>query len=285
MAQTPDEIGRLASPADKMKLDSSDSSLDGMNGGFEQTDRSVSVPEIQTSASKYESKGDPNDGVPEASASSDDKGSVTAERAYWRRLTIAEDKLVKLDAESRGFWGWVRKWGALLALLVGLIGIPKAAVDAWSSLWVHANTSILEGYPIDLFFDLNSQRLSLSTSFTLRNAGTADDVIRSSWAKLIPPRGPELNFESANTILMEKNVPLGMPFTVIKAGSRDLTCQLGVQVKPEEIPRESGVWKLMIELTGVGKPVRQAYHFYLTSQTVEDLSVHGGRIRVIDGIE
>jgi hypothetical protein len=37
-----------------------------------------------------------------------------------------------LNKENRGFVGWVKKWGAFVGLLAGLVAIPKALFDFYT---------------------------------------------------------------------------------------------------------------------------------------------------------
>jgi hypothetical protein len=200
------------------------------------------------------------------------------------RVRDIDNRVSRLESDTRGFWGWTKKWGSFVGLLAGLLGIPKASIDMWSSLSVHPKASIVAAYPLTITYDLQSHRLSITFPFTIQNAGTADEVIKSSWARLVPPKGPQLDFESAGVAITDKGVPIAIPFTINKASSRDLGCMLSVEVKPNEVPRETGKWTLSVEFTGTEKMILQTFRFFTTAATLSDLTTGGGSIKLVNGL-
>jgi hypothetical protein len=95
----------------------------------------------------------------------------------FERLKEVERKLATLEGDNKGFWGWVKKW-----------------------------SSVVVAYPVTFSFHKQDQMFELDFSVTLRNSGIADDVIKSSWARLIPPHGHRLDFDSRSITVAEKNV-------------------------------------------------------------------------------
>jgi hypothetical protein len=190
------------------------------------------------------------------------------------RLKAAESRIARLEEESRGFWGWVKKWGAFAGLIVGLVGIPKAALDSWTSFWDRPKTSVILTYPITLRFDKDTRELSLSFPFSLRNDGPKDDIINSSWAVLTPPTGRAIDLPNVDVI--EKHLLLSSSFTVSKNGSKDLECRVHANIDEGQVPSASGVWKLSITFSNAeNDKFGDTFQFFMSQGYVRRLMTDG----------
>lgn len=62
------------------------------------------------------------------------------------RLEQELDKLKSLlEKENKGAIGWAKRWGAVLALVVALVAVPRGIADLYQMFWSQPRTELYAG--------------------------------------------------------------------------------------------------------------------------------------------
>ncbi|MEE9568860.1 MAG: PilZ domain-containing protein, partial [Candidatus Binatia bacterium] len=95
-----------------------------------------------------------------------------------RRVWVEIDKLKQqLDRERKGVAGLARRWGAVVALLVAIVAVPRGFVDLKHLVFGRPDTLLVQSNNVRLFYEPGERMVGVGFSFTLINEGQKDDVI------------------------------------------------------------------------------------------------------------
>lgn len=141
-----------------------------------------------------------------------------------------EVNLLKEDGRS-----WVKKWGAYLGILASIVAVPRAAVEAWNSIYQHPKFTVNQPVPLTIFYDGPSRAVTFSFPLYTSNYGTRAGDIKQATAHLhlssteATPQDfytTEADFQFAD----ENNHAVPFPFQVPISTSRSLTSSVGFRV-------------------------------------------------------
>jgi hypothetical protein len=186
----------------------------------------------------------------------------------------------KWQQENEGFGAWIKKWGAIVGLMAGLIALPKGAYDLYGVMVNRPSTSAMRGLPITMSYDTTREKIRFSFNISVHNAGTADDTISQVWAKFRSPESsemPPVAFDSSKFEIKEKGDKISLPFTIAKSTSRDLACTIESRLERKTIPNAQGNWVLEIKLEGENKnlPVVITYGLFLLNSEIAEMKRSG----------
>jgi hypothetical protein len=199
------------------------------------------------------------------------------------------DLKVKWNENNAGAMGWVKKWGAVVGLLAGVVSIPKASYELYQSMVSVPHTTAMRGIPLTLAYDPVRQAIDFSFHLSIHNDGTADDTISEMWATFRPPADSQsfdVSFDSSKFQLTDKTDRISLPFTVQKGGSRDLLCEIVSPLESKTIPEKEGSWTLNVELHGQRKGSVPAttvnYIVWLSATDVAEMKTSGIRLSFVN---
>jgi hypothetical protein len=101
------------------------------------------------------------------------------------RLEQEFDKLKSLlEKENRGLHGWAKRWGAVLALIVAFVAVPRGIVDLYQLFWSQPRTELYAGNDVVFGYNPVQKTVSLILSFGVENSGSKDDFLNDWGASL-----------------------------------------------------------------------------------------------------
>jgi hypothetical protein len=191
-----------------------------------------------------------------------------------------ESLKAKWERESEGFGAWIKKWGAIVGLLAGLIALPKGAYDLYSAMVNKPSTTVMRGLPITMSYDAANEKIFFWFNISIHNAGTADDTVSQIWATFRSPESsqfPAVSFDSSKFEIKEKGVKISLPFTIAKSTSRDLACAIESRLESKSIPDAQGNWVLEVAVEGQGQssPITLKYGLFLIESDIAELKKSG----------
>jgi imidazoleglycerol phosphate dehydratase HisB len=173
-------------------------------------------------------------------------------------LSIQLSELKKqVDAETKGFTGWVKWLSLLLAFLLAILAVPKAWIDLSQSVFTQPETKVIPESNLAISRDPKANSIQFAFGFTIMNDGKKKDSIQKLSARLI-----RIDEATSNALLdlsdnsfqfIEKNAKIPNRFSVTESSPREITCYVSSYLS--EATRASFLvpqsrWRLSIELTG-----------------------------------
>ena len=181
-----------------------------------------------------------------------------------------EVSLLKEDGKS-----WVKKWGAYLGILASIVAVPRAAVEAWNSIYQHPKFTVNQPVPLTIFYDAPKRVVTFSFPLYTSNYGTRAGDIRRATAhlssKVATPQDLYTN-ESDFQFADDNNHPVPFPFQVPISTSKSLISS--VEFRGRVLT--TGAHRLEVTLKGGPSdplptmPMR--FCFELTKDLIDELS-------------
>ena len=111
--------------------------------------------------------------------------TVTYQVSRLDRLEQELDKLKShLEKENSGVHGWAKRWGAILALVVAFVAVPRGIVDLYQLFWSQPRTELYAGNDVIFGYNPVKKSVSLILSFGVENSGGKDDFLNDWGASL-----------------------------------------------------------------------------------------------------
>src|SRR6266852_8563420 len=87
------------------------------------------------------------------------------------------------DKESHGFWGRIKRWGLVIALVGALIAISRGIYDLSVELWGEPKTVVYAGNDLGMILDSTAESIALIVDALITNEGKKDEVISQMTGK------------------------------------------------------------------------------------------------------
>jgi hypothetical protein len=145
------------------------------------------------------------------------------------------------EAESKGFFGWTKKWGGVLGLVALLFSVPKGAIDLYSAvrnLNRRPDTQIYQAAYVGWSYEPSQKLLSLNFPLTAINRGDEEDLLvtinaRIETASPTPRTLAEFDYTDFRCSETEQPQPLPMPLRIGVQESFSKKCSLSAQLSDE----------------------------------------------------
>jgi hypothetical protein len=193
----------------------------------------------------------------------------------------------KWEKENEGLGAWIKKWGAIIGLMAGLIALPKGAYDLYGVMVNKPSTTAMRGLPIVMRYEAATEKIYFSFNTSIHNTGTADDTISQVWATFRSPAStdtsptsseiPAVTFDSSKFQISEKADKVPLPFTIAKNTSRDFAFAIESGLESKSIPNDQGMWVLEVAMEGQNRntPITLRYSLFLPASDVDEMKKSG----------
>ena len=194
------------------------------------------------------------------------------------RLNSLEAELARLKAslekENRGVVGWSKRWGAVLALLVAFVAVPRGALDLYHILWGRPHTELVPGNYVVMGYNPREKSVSFTLGFGVENSGTKDDFVNDLGATLkntSAQPSESVAFESTDIECASQGIAVAMPYPLHTATPISMSCKLE---KPgfDSLER-SGTYQIEVHVSGAAsKKETLSYCFDLGDRLIAEFN-------------
>lgn len=195
-----------------------------------------------------------------------------------RRVWVEIDKLKQqLDRERKGVAGLARRWGAVVALVVGIVAVPRGFVDVYYLAFGRPHTVLVQAKNLRVSYDSGERRVGLGFSFTLVNDGQKGDVIGEPRARLQIASLSTIatvDLPISNLDCSSQGAPMMAPFIVPVNSHVPLQCSFFADFEEtvQAAFEQSGWQKLSVSFTGVNNKTHEVFFcFELEDEEISEI--------------
>ncbi len=195
-----------------------------------------------------------------------------------RRVWVEIDKLKQqLDRERKGVAGLARRWGAVVALLVAIVAVPRGFVDLKHLVFGRPDTLLVQSNNVRLFYEPGERMVGVGFSFTLINEGQKDDVIgepRVNLARAALPLPQKWVLPISKLDCSTLGAPTPATFVLQENSHLPLECSLFAEFEEtvQAAFEQSGWRKLSISFTGVNNKTHEVFFcFELEDEEISEI--------------
>lgn len=162
----------------------------------------------------------------------------------------------QVDKETKGFWGWIKLAGTILAFVAAIFAVPKGALDLYEKIHSRPHTQVTPESALLLSYDPKTKLLSFSSDFTISNTGKRLDTIqgmRATLQRIDYTSDPLLSFEDTNFAVFENSAKITNRFPINKDSTRSLTSIMDHYLSDDNrlsMFQPKSQWRLDLEFTG-----------------------------------
>jgi outer membrane murein-binding lipoprotein Lpp len=185
----------------------------------------------------------------------------------------------KVDKETTGLARFIKWAGLIVALLVGVVTVPKAVKDSWESYFARPETTVAPESSLLLTYNPTTRIIGFGFAFTIANNGKRKDTIQGLSARL-----KRIDRDSSSDLLTlgdndfefsEKNVKIPHHFSVSESMPREVDgsvkAYLDEQLRSGFLLPKSR-WLLDVVLTGeYGHSISMKYCFDVSQDDIEQI--------------
>ena len=167
----------------------------------------------------------------------------------------------KIDDDSKGLSGWVKKWGAYVAFLAAFFAVPQGLIDIvkfYIELRMAPETELFPTRRLGISYDPTQQTMQFQMNFSIANSGSTEELITEARTELWDAKSLIVRFSKDDIHLYENNAFVSGPFSVAKGGTRNLTyLALTSRDSISEFFQTPGLRRLKLELVGKNNAAHQ----------------------------
>ena len=172
------------------------------------------------------------------------------------RLDRLEQELSKLkslsEKENKGVIGWAKRWGAVLALIVALVAVPRGIVDLYQVFWSQPRTQLYAGNDVIIGYNPLKKSVSFILRFGVDNSGNKDDFL-NDWGATLKNTSVNtsrtLPFASTDIECNSQGTVVQRPYPIHTSTPIQMSCTLeNTDLGPFQ---ESGTYQIEMNVIGV----------------------------------
>jgi hypothetical protein len=203
--------------------------------------------------------------------SSDSRAPVAPSDAFLADLRRDVDELKK---EHSGPLGWIRTWGAVAALVLSVLSVPRTVADLWN-IRTRPQIDIKTNPALALEYDPARMSFKFAFDWTIANYGTRDDVVTNIKGTLMaPPHDTAiLRFDVTDFSCSSQDKSMPIPFPIAHSSPSSIHCEASARVGPDSRRRLHlpGRRQIIVTVTGDGSGSKLiSYCFEMSAPTIAE---------------